>query len=149
VPSPILEEDLTAVLAVLEQRPEGARRAEIAGMLTPKPAPRTLQFWLRHLVDAGRLVKEGEARATRYSLPETRQDSAAPASAVRAGAEEAVLPLSEASEAIRIPPAGCSAAYRGVFQPDAGDGRSHRRSIRASVIHHGAVALSATVRRRQ
>jgi hypothetical protein len=71
-------------------------------MLTPKPAPRTLQFWLKHLVEAGRLTREGEARATRYSLPRARQDSVAHAATAPTGADQVVISLSKASETTRM-----------------------------------------------
>ena len=101
VPKRIPEEALTAILGAVGRHPGGASRAAIAEILTPKLASRTLQFRLKYLVDAGNLVKQGEGRAAKYCLPESLQGQVAASPAARAGAEEAVVPLSTTSAAIR------------------------------------------------
>ncbi|HEX9201968.1 MAG TPA: Fic family protein [Acidobacteriaceae bacterium] len=96
----IPEESLLAILAIVRRHSEGASRADIAEALMPKLPPRTLQFRLKSLVDAGRLATRGQGRAARYSLPETQQGPATVPTA-RTDAEETVVPLSPASAAIR------------------------------------------------
>ena len=93
----IPEEDLAAILAVVERYPDGAGRSKIAAELAPRFAPRTLQFRLNHLTAAGRLAKTGEGRATRYLLPQPGQAASIP----RNDAAVSTLPLSSASQAIR------------------------------------------------
>jgi hypothetical protein len=128
VPKRIPEEDLTAILGAVERRPGCASRAAIAETLTPKLASRTLQFRLKYLVDAGRLVKQGEGRAAKYCMPETPQAQVADSPAARAGAEEAIVPLSTASAAIRRylrqslgarKPAGYNREFLDSYRPNA------------------------------
>jgi hypothetical protein len=101
VPKRIAEGDLSAILTAVERYPGGASRADIAEILTSELALRTLQFRLKYLVDAGRLVKKGEGRAAKYCLRETQQGPIAVGDAARAGEELAVVPLSTTSAAIR------------------------------------------------
>ena len=63
------EEGLAAILAAVGGHPGGAHREEIARALPRKIAPRTLQFWLKHLVESGRLRTTGVKRSVRYHLP--------------------------------------------------------------------------------
>ena len=51
--------------------------------------------------------------------------------------------------AIGLPPAGGAPTHRGVFRSDPDHDRRHRRSVRAGVLHHGAPAVPAALRRRQ
>ena len=101
MPKQIDEEDFAAILAVVERHPGGASRAEIARALLQELAPRTLQFRLRNLVRAGRLIPEGGGRAVKYRLP------AAPAARgpiVEETAEEGaevVVPVSAKGAAIQ------------------------------------------------
>jgi hypothetical protein len=104
----IPEEALTAIEKAVELRPEGADLPAIAGTLKPPVPKRTLQYRLRYLVDAGRLVKEGDDRWAKYHLPTTAPAKTpaleTPATAPAAVAEEeeaAVVPLSPASKEIR------------------------------------------------
>lgn len=104
----IPEKALAAIEEAVKRQPKGADLPQIAGALKPAVPKRTLQYRLRHLVDAGRLVKEGDDRWAKYRLPaavpekapapELEQAPAAPAAA--AEAEEGV-PLSAASKEIR------------------------------------------------
>ena len=98
MPNRISEKALSGILVSVQRHPGGASRDAIAEGLAPKPSKRTLQFRLQHLVEAGRLTKTGEGRATKYSLTEMPP---APIAAAQGRAEGAVIPLSEASVAIR------------------------------------------------
>jgi Fic family protein len=100
MPRHIPEQALSAILDAVERYPEGASLAHILHALTPQPQPRTLQFRIKHLVDIGRLIQNGDRRAAKYSLPKTQQDHAAniPAGAAE---DETAIPLSVASARIR------------------------------------------------
>ena len=103
----IPEGALTAIEKAVQLRPEGADLREIAGVVKPPVPKRTLQYRLRYLVDAGRLVKKGDDRWAKYHLPATAPEktpattemSTAPPAAVVD--EEAAVPLSPASKGIR------------------------------------------------
>ena len=69
MPRQIPEEALTAIEQAVRLRPEGADLPEIAGGLKPAVPKRTLQYRLKYLVDAGRLVKVGDDRWAKYRLP--------------------------------------------------------------------------------
>src|SRR5260370_11871306 len=75
---PISEEDLAAILQAVRSHQGGASLREIANALSPAPAMRTLQYRLKYLVDTGDLVKEGEGRWAKYSLPTAPEATAAP-----------------------------------------------------------------------
>ena len=102
----IPEKALAAIEEAVKRQPKGADLPQIAGALKPAVPKRTLQYRLRHLVDAGRLVKEGDDRWAKYRLPaavpekapapELEQAPAAPAAAAEEG-----VPLSAASKEIR------------------------------------------------
>ena len=64
----ILEEDLKAIIEVAAQSPEGASAQEIEVALGDVPL-RTVQYRLKHLVTAGRLIQAGAGRAAKYKLP--------------------------------------------------------------------------------
>jgi hypothetical protein len=124
----IPEEALSAILAAIERYPGGASRAEITGMLMPKPASRTLQFRLNYLIKAGRLVPVGQGRAVKYSLPDTQQEASVSVSAEGGEAEEAGIPLSSTSTAIRQAisqplaarkPAGYNRQFLDLYRPNA------------------------------
>ncbi len=101
MPKDIPEDALAAILAAVADHPGGASRADIAEALASRRSPRTLQFRLKHLVDAGQLAPEGKGRATKYSLHETQPDESAAPPSAGTGPEEAVIPLSTKSAAIR------------------------------------------------
>jgi Fic/DOC family len=65
------EDDIAAIIAAVERYPGGASRENIVKALPRKLAPRTLQFWLKNLVESGRLTSEGTKRGARYFLPTT------------------------------------------------------------------------------
>ena len=66
---PLPEQGLKAIEGVVRSRPGGVTVGEIAAALEAGLPRRTLQYRLKHLVDAGRLAREGEGRWTRYCLP--------------------------------------------------------------------------------
>jgi hypothetical protein len=100
-----IAEDLAAVVDFVRQNADGARSSEIARALKEVPQ-RTLQRWLKGLVDVGRLTQEGKGPAARYRLPraaEEGQKETKPGQDTRGEEkpEEAVVPLSAESEKIR------------------------------------------------
>jgi hypothetical protein len=92
LPKRIPEDTLTAIEEAVRLRPEGADLPEIANALKPAVPKRTLQYRLKYLVDAGRLVKVGDDRWAKYRLP------AAEEAEPRAVAAEKPVAVSAASE---------------------------------------------------
>jgi hypothetical protein len=93
------EDDIAAIIAAVERYPGGADRETIAKAMPRKLAPRTLQFWLKNLVDDGRLRSEGVKRAVRYHVPTM---TAARASVAETETEAAaVVPVSPVGAAIQ------------------------------------------------
>ena len=68
----IPEDELEAVIEALAQHGRPASIAEISVLLPMKMPRRTLQRRVAVLVDQGRLQQEGQARASRYGLPENK-----------------------------------------------------------------------------
>ena len=99
-----IAEDLAAVVEFVRQSADGARSGEIAEALKEIPQ-RTLQRWLKSLVESGRLVQVGKGPAARYRLPlivEGQKQTAAQQAGPEEGKpEEAVMPLSAESAQIR------------------------------------------------
>ena len=75
---PISERELKAIEAVVSAHPESIAIQDIQDRLENRIARRTLQYRLKHLVDEGRLVKEGQRRWTRYLSPDARYQTKAP-----------------------------------------------------------------------
>ena len=99
-----IAEDLAAVVDFVRQSANGARSGEIAEALKEIPQ-RTLQRWLKGLVESGRLVQGGKGPAARYRLPaivekqkETPERKRGPE---EEKPEEVVTPLSVESAQIR------------------------------------------------
>ena len=97
------EENLLPILEAVRAHPEGATAPQISDALELTPPRRTLQFRLRSLVDAKRLVMEGTGRWARYHLPrnvdaQVHVSSGVPRVSVRA---EAFPALSDAAMEIR------------------------------------------------
>ena len=69
MPRRIPEENLLLVLEAVQAHPEGATVSQISEALESPPPRRTLQYRLRSLVDARRLVMEGTGRWARYRVP--------------------------------------------------------------------------------
>ena len=65
----IPEENLLPILEAVRAYPEGATASEVGAALESPPPQRTLQYRIRSLVDAERLVMEGTGRWARYHLP--------------------------------------------------------------------------------
>jgi hypothetical protein len=107
LPKRIPEDALTAIEDAVRLRPEGADLPEIANALKPAAPKRTLQYRLKYLVDAGRLVKVGDDRWAKYRLPgaeeakalASEKPAAVPAAAEKT--EEEAVPLSPASKEMR------------------------------------------------
>jgi hypothetical protein len=107
LPKRIPEDALTAIEDAVRLRPEGADLPEIANALRLAAPKRTLQYRIKHLVNAGRLVKVGDDRWAKYSLPAAEGAKALASekpAAVRAAAEKTeqeAVPLSRASKEMR------------------------------------------------
>ena len=99
-----ITEDLGAVVDFVRQTADGAQSGEIAEALNEIPQ-RTLQRWLKRLVEEGRLTQEGKGRAARYRFPkaseEHKETTAQQAQPEQEKPEEEVVPLSPESEKIR------------------------------------------------
>jgi hypothetical protein len=105
------------VLAAIEEavrlKPNGADLRDIARRLKSAVPRRTLQYRLKYLVDAGRLVKEGDDRWAKYRLPaeveaeaearsiKTEKPAPVTPSAAAEEEEEEVVTLSPAGKEIR------------------------------------------------
>ncbi len=99
-----IAEDLAAVVDFVRQSANGARSGGIAEALKGIPQ-RTLQRWLKSLVESGRLVQVGKGPAARYRIPakveEQKQTAAQQAGPEEEKLEEGVTPLSAESAKIR------------------------------------------------
>ena len=125
MPNRISDDGLLEIEAAVAGHPGGASLADITKALASNLAPRTLQFRLKHLVDAGRLIQKGDRRGAKYSLPEMQPR---PVAALREAADETVIPLSAASAAIRRylrqpsagrKPVGYNRAFLDSYRPNA------------------------------
>ena len=63
------EEKFQAIEAIVSIFPDGTGIREIANKLDEKIPRRTLQYRLKHLVNEGRLLTEGQKRGVKYRLP--------------------------------------------------------------------------------
>ena len=68
---PIPEKELQDIEAVVSAHPEGVGLQAVLDALEQSLPRRTLQYRLKHLVDAGRLIKTGEKRWVRYQPADT------------------------------------------------------------------------------
>jgi len=68
----IPEQDLKEIEAVVSSHPEGIGIQAILNALEASLPRRTLQYRLKHLVEAGRLIKTGEKRWVRYMPARTK-----------------------------------------------------------------------------
>ena len=104
MPKRLREEELASIVDVVRQSPDGARRSDIAKVLKEVPQ-RTLQYWLKSLVEDGRLTQQGKGPAARYLLPsaveEQKETAARQAGSEEEKPEEARVPLSAESAKIR------------------------------------------------
>ena len=123
---PIPEWELKAIEAVVSAHPEGIAIQDIQDELEKETARRTLQYRLKHLVDEGRLAKEGNRRWTRYLLPAAaRRQAKAPEVSAEGLAGE--VPLSKQAvkvrEHVRKPlrarkPVGYQRAFLDAYRPN-------------------------------
>lgn len=99
---PIPEEELTAIEDVARRQTGGVTARQIARELKATVPFRTLQYRLKRLVDARRLVRDGVGRSAKYHLPPVARHGDTFAGDVQTnGAGGAVVPLSESGAAIR------------------------------------------------
>ncbi len=115
------EQEIQQLLDIIAKHPDGVSAAQIAEELENRTPHRTLQHRLGRLVDAGRIVQEGEARSTRYRPAETAGATAAEVDAAHA------IPLSQAGKEIqaylRLPytrraPAGYDRSFLDGYRPN-------------------------------
>ena len=94
----IPDEDLAAIEDAVRRHSGGVTLQQIANALKNSLPRRTLQYRLRYLVNAKRLVADGEGRWTKYRLPpeEKRGEAADPESQIVVS-----LPLSKTSNEIQ------------------------------------------------
>ena len=100
MPKRIPESEFEAIEAAVRPHPAGCPARQIALDAGTDLPFRTLQYRLKSLVEAGRLVKEGLGRGSRYRLPAMEERAEARETGADAG-DDALIPLSEASVAIR------------------------------------------------
>ncbi len=100
----IPEDSLQAIIEAARRHPDGVTAGEVADALPADLPRRTLQYRLKALVDAGRLLRTGSGRWARYRAPRAMAGSVSPASfEFSAGAATGVVlpPLSEEGARIR------------------------------------------------
>ena len=97
----IPEDELTAIENAVGVNAAGAGVREIADALKITVPLRTLQYRLKHLVDAGRMVKEGEGRWAKYSLSKVEGAKPTQGTAQAEGDAKVSIPLSRSSAEIR------------------------------------------------
>jgi fido (protein-threonine AMPylation protein) len=91
------DEDLKEIEDVVGRYPEGTTAQQIADALKASIPRRTLQYRLKHLVDAKRLTQQSSGRWAKYRLSAPREVPAALASQ-----GEAPVPISPAAREIQI-----------------------------------------------
>ena len=92
----IPEKDLQAIIDVVTGHRGGLSAQQLHEELGKTVNMRTLQYRLKHLVENGRLVREGKARATRYRIPTGEETSGA----VEAPGKQ-LVPIAKAGKEIR------------------------------------------------
>lgn len=98
----IPEKELEAIEAVIRRHPDGVTFQHIADALKGDLPRRTLQYRLKHLVDAKRLVTEGEGRWTKYRLPQEQPGEVIEAAAAKDQSDaEVTFPRSKTSVEIQ------------------------------------------------
>ena len=99
---PMPEQELKAIEGAVRGQPGGVTVGEIADALDDGLPRRTLQYRLKHLVDAGRLVREGGGRWAKYRLPPVTGRGVAVAGRARVeGRGEVAVPISQEGAGIR------------------------------------------------
>ena len=98
----IPEQDLKAIEEAVHHHPGGLTLQQIVDELKAVLPRRTLQYRLKYLVNAKRLVTEGEGRWTKYRQPQQQPAEVAEAIAVQDASEvKLTLPLSRTSVEIQ------------------------------------------------
>ncbi|MGZ8479610.1 MAG: Fic family protein [Candidatus Binatia bacterium] len=99
---PVPEQELQAIEDAVRRHPRGVTLQQIADALEAGLPRRTLQYRLKYLVVAKRLVPEGEGRWTKYRLPTKKHGEVVEAAVARDESEAKVtLPLSNKSVEIQ------------------------------------------------
>ncbi|MEX0644815.1 MAG: Fic family protein [Parvularculaceae bacterium] len=141
----LAEEDLATIEEIVRKNArDGVSAPQIAEALPAAPPSRTLQYWLKRLVDTGRLVKEGDGRWARYRLPPiTAEAHLQPAAdTLRATSRLGVAPSKAGAEIrdyVRRPqsarrPVGYNRAFLDAYRPNvsfylSGSERAHLREV--------------------
>lgn len=121
------ENDLAAILDAVGGQAGGKTANDIARALPDKLPRRTLQFRLKKLIDATRLVREGKGRWVRYHLPPVASASDIEGPDTRDAPGESAIPLSDAGaeiqDRIRRPiaarrPVGYDRAFLDSYKPN-------------------------------
>jgi hypothetical protein len=137
MPRRIPEEALEAIAATVARRPGGMPARDIASALGDAVPFRTLQYRLKHLVDEGRLAKQGEGRwATYRLLPAVGRGALVAGPAQREG--DAAVPVSHPGEDIRTGLRQLAAARKPV-----GDNRALLDAYRPNESFHLSAAERA------
>jgi fido (protein-threonine AMPylation protein) len=141
----LAEEDLTAIEEIVRSAGrDGIAAPQIAEALVAPPPWRTLQYRLKRLVDAGRLVREGDGRWAKYRLPEINADARLDEASddLRATGRLGVAPSKAGAEIrnhVRLPvgarrPVGYNRAFLDDYRPNvsfylSGSERAHLRTV--------------------
>ena len=142
---PIPEKELHDIEAVVSGHPEGVGLQAVLDALEQSLPRRTLQYRLKHLVDAGRLIKTGEKRWVRYFPADTERRTSSsvrePSHEEAAGAIPVSRQAAEIQTALRKPlrsrkPAGYQHSFLNQYRPNhtaylAPAERAHLREIGA------------------
>lgn len=125
---PVPAAELNMIVEVVRRYPGGVGLQDIAAALPGDVPVRTLQYRLQRLVEEGQLVREGERRWTRYSLPAAAEPEGPATAAPVAGDEgEFLAPVSPAGEEIRVylrqpvgtrKPVGYNRAFLDSYRPN-------------------------------
>lgn len=97
----IPEPELAIIEALVSAHPGGIAMRDIRDALGREIPYRTLQYRLKHLVDAGRLIREGDRRWARYRLPAAGSESQAKVFAVSEPRPADDMPLSAEAATLR------------------------------------------------
>lgn len=148
---PIPADELLAIEQAVRAFPEGASAQQLLPLL-PRPTPlRTLQYRLRHLVEHGRLEKQGAGRSARYLRPAVQQESGAVAAAPPEPGEFAISYSAAAAEIqryVRQPlearrPVGYDRGFLGGYQPNVSFYLSQAERDHLAAIGHPRIAEQA------
>ena len=138
---PMPEQELKAIEAVVSAHPEGIAIQDIQGALEGDIVLRTLQYRLKHLVDEGRLVKEGMRRWVRYLPPSDEHEGRALGvrEAEPAGGAPISRPAAEIRKYVCRPvrsrkPVGYEHAFLDAYRPNdtaylSGEERAHLQEV--------------------